>query len=389
MRGRAATLITTALALLGCTSSGEVLRGGSSVILRTSDVRLSSGFEHSCVVSRGALSCWGSDADGRLGSSPGAAQPVSVTLPSAGSWLVPAAGERHSCGLDNAGTVLCWGNADQGQLGSGDTQARSTPTPVELPSQAIDVRSAFGHTCALLTDATLWCWGDNLEGQLGLGDEYPGDDRAAPAQVGADADWTFVATGQGHSCGIRAPGALYCWGRNTDAELGQGSTSPAEIRSPTRVGSDDDWIDVEAGQNYSCARKRDLSLWCWGASESGALASGDVEPRQSPTRVGIAHDWLSLSVNTFHTCGVTESGQVWCAGRDREGQLGSQDFADADPALQLIDPARDFVEVRAGRFFTCARKADDSVWCLGVNDSGQLGVDPIATPRTSELVRAL
>lgn len=389
MRGLAATLLASLFGIVGCTSSGEVLRPGASVILRTSDVRLSSGFEHSCAVTRGALTCWGNDADARLGTAAGATQPVSVALAGGGGWLVPAAGERHSCGLTNAGAVLCWGNGDQGQLGSGDTGASTTPIPVELPSQAIDVRTGFGHTCALLADATLWCWGDNLEGQLGLGDEYPGDDRASAVQVGEAADWIFVATGQGHTCGIRAPGALYCWGRNTNAELGQGSTSPAEIRSPTRVGSDDDWIDVEAGQNYNCARKRDLSLWCWGASESGALASGDVEPRTTPARVGVEHDWLNLSVNTFHTCGVRQSGQVWCAGRDREGQLGSQDFAEADPTPQLIDAGTDFVEVRAGRFFTCARKADDSVWCLGANESRQLGVDPTATPRTTDLVRAL
>jgi len=43
--------------------------------------------------------------------------------------------------------------------------------------------------------------------------------------------------------------------------------------------------------------------------------------------------------------------------------------------------------VRAGRFFTCARKADESVWCMGSNSNGQLGADPTALDRSAEMVR--
>jgi alpha-tubulin suppressor-like RCC1 family protein len=384
-------LAASALAAVACTSTGEVLGPGGSVVLRASDVRLASGWGHSCAVAAGALTCWGDDADGRLGvpAGGGAGQgPVTVAVPTGGGWLVPAAGERHSCALTTAGAVFCWGANDQGQLATGDRNPQSAPSPVALPADAVDVRTGFGHTCALLADASLWCWGDNLEGQLGLGDVYPGDDRLTPVQIGSDDDWTAVSTGQGHTCGIRAPGRIYCWGRNTDAELGQGSAQPEEIRAPVAVDADEDWIDVACGQSYTCARKRDRSLWCWGASASGALGVGDVDPRPTPARVPVGSDWLTLSANTFHTCGVRASGEVWCAGRDTEGQLGSSDFADADPDMQRVDAGTTFVEVRAGRFFTCARKADDTVWCLGDNGSWQLGVDPAATPRTSTLVQA-
>lgn len=235
--------------LLACTGRGEVLSANPDgspppVVLQQTDARLATGQDHACAVRAGQLSCWGRSADGQLGAPLGGdSGPRIVPI---GSVRAPAAGSSHSCALDTQGRVYCFGANDRGQLGTGDSAA-SNPTPVQvmLRAAAVDVRSAFDHSCALLNDASLWCWGYNWEGQLGLGDTHPGNDFPEPVQVGRERDWTFVSTGQGHSCGIRSPGALYCWGRNTSYQIGQGSAEPQQHRSPTRVGVDSDWVEGE------------------------------------------------------------------------------------------------------------------------------------------------
>ena len=300
-----------------------------------------------------------------------------------GPWIAPAAGSGHTCALAADGGVWCWGGNAYGQLGSGNRTARAEPRQVPLPANAVDVRTAFEFTCALLADASVWCWGYNLEGQLGLGDTHPGDDHLEPIQLGAERDWVFVATGQGHGCGIRSPGRLFCWGRNTDSQLGQGVTEPQQMRAPVQVGTDADWVEVGCSQSTTCARKRDGSLWCWGAQPSGALAVGDVAPRPSPRRCRTTRDWSASTVGTFHTCGLRPGGEIWCAGHNAEGQIGAPDFADALPDMMRADPTAGWVEVRAGRFFTCARKADDSVWCMGSNSDGQLAADPATLDRSA------
>ena len=383
-------LATAALALAACVDRGQVLGPGMPVVLQASPVRLALGQQHACAVVNGALSCWGLDDDGQLGTppvTPGVGQAAS-SVPGTASWTVPAAGERHSCGLDASGRVWCWGANDSGQLGTGDQAASTTPRTVELPSVALDLRTLFGHTCAALADATLWCWGANVEGQLGQGDQYPGQDQPLPVQVGTNRDWTFVATGQGHSCGIRAPGTLFCWGRNTDGELGQGGTQDVELRSPTQVGSDSDWVEVACGQNQTCARKANGHLFCWGAEVSGALGVGDVAEHDSPTEVPAISDWVLASTNTFHTCGLRTSGQIWCAGRDSEGQLGTPDRADATPNMQPADPNGGWVDVKTGRFFTCGRKGDGTVWCLGRNADDELNAGS-SVPSSDLMIRAL
>src|SRR5690606_19544591 len=114
--------------------------------------------------------------------------------------------------------------------------------------------------------------------------------------------------GQGHGCAIALDGALYCWGRNTERELGDGDQ--IQIRSPIRVGSDSDWLTLSLGQHHSCALKADESLWCWGqntgaSSEEGApLGTATPGQLREPTRVGSDSDWLVLSTDTFHTCAI-------------------------------------------------------------------------------------
>ena len=240
--GAAVAAVLTATA---CTRTGEVLHpsdGAAPVVLQLTDVRLAAGFGHVCAVVSGTLRCWGDDSDGQLGVTGGdggtGQAPVTV---GGGPWIAPAAGSHHTCALANDGGVWCWGGNTNGQLGSGDCASRPEPRQVALPAKAVDVRTAFEFTCALLADASVWCWGYNQEGQLGLGDDYPGDDHLAPIQLGTDRDWTFIATGQGHGCGIRAPGRLYCWGRNTNRSSGRGSRrrkrSARRCRSaPTRTG---------------------------------------------------------------------------------------------------------------------------------------------------------
>jgi alpha-tubulin suppressor-like RCC1 family protein len=383
-------LTAACLTLAACTRSGEVLRpsdGAAPVVLQLTDVRLAAGFGHACVVAAGVLHCWGDNSDGQLGvSSADAGADLPPLTVAGGPWTAPATGSHHTCALASDGGVWCWGGNANGQLGSGDRTSRAEPRQVTLPARAVDVRSAFEFTCALLADASVWCWGYNMEGQLGLGDDYPGDDRLEPVQLGADRDWTFIATGQGHGCGIRAPGRLYCWGRNTDSQLGQGATNPAEIRAPVQVGTDTDWVDVGCSQSTTCGRKRNGSLWCWGQQSSGALATGDVNPRPTPAQVPTYADWSAATVGTFHTCGLRPGGEIWCAGRNTEGQIGGPDLVDAVPSMLRADPTTGWVEVRAGRFFTCARKADESVWCMGINRERELGVDPATVDRSNTML---
>ena len=48
-------------------------------------------------------------------------------------------------------------------------------------------------------------------------------DRPVPARVATPERFVRIAAGLASSCGIRGDGRAFCWGRNEDGELGDGT----------------------------------------------------------------------------------------------------------------------------------------------------------------------
>jgi len=399
--------------LLGCSEVAEVLRpggegggasggasaGGSGGTGNASGVdsaagaagdapeegaRLDAGNAHTCAVLGGALYCWGNNARGQLGVGDAVSRSAPVRVGADRDWTDVVAAAEHSCALKTDGSPWCFGADDSGQLGFTSSTDVLAPTRVTLPGPAAAISAEVAFTLVLLRDGSIYAWGANLEGQLGQGDTYPGADQTLPVRVGAENDWIAIDAGQGHACGIRAPGAVYCWGRNSQGQLGQGAASPAELRAPTRVGTFDDARAISAGQGHSCALLESGELWCWGVNTGGGLGTDDLGDRLSPTQIG-GGGFAQVSLDTFHTCAVARDEGLWCWGRNVEGQLGFGDTTNRNTPERT--PASPFRAVSAGRFHTCALRDDDSLWCTGANESGQLGTGD--TERRSAFTRVV
>jgi alpha-tubulin suppressor-like RCC1 family protein len=319
-----------------------------------------------CGVSSGRLYCFGAAPDGRTRNTP-------ERLGSDTSWVQVSSGLSAHCALRRDETVWCWGIDDQGQLGQGDTTTRLEPTRVTLPRAATRVRGRYASFCATLDDGSLYCWGANEEGQLAQNEPLsdPAPDRLQPVRVGTDVDWTDVDVGQGHGCGIRS-GSLYCWGRNTEGELGVGDGAGVQLRTPTRSSLPATWTSIAAGQSHSCGIREPGGLFCFGDASIGALGLGDTDVHAVPAQVGTDEDWTSIELDTFHTCGIRAPGTLWCWGRNIEGQLGVGDTTD-HPLPTRVGDFSDWVQVSVGRFHTCGRRRGGTLWCAGANDNGRIG----------------
>lgn len=139
------------------------------------------------------------------------------------------------------------------------------------------------------------------------------------------ADWRRVSAGGRHSCGIRITGRLYCWGDDSDGELGD-DAALANMPTPTEVaGNHTDWITVAVGANHTCARRATGRLYCWGRSDAGQLGDGSSTNRSTPVEVvGGATDWTAVTGGDLHSCGIRAQ-RVYCWGGDAYGQLGNGD----------------------------------------------------------------
>src|SRR6185369_4509346 len=132
-----------------------------------------------------------------------------------------ASGFGHTCAVTPSGGVRCMGDNNYGQLGDGTTTSRLIPTDVMgLRSGVVAVAAGNFHTCALLANSEVWCWGANSQGQLGAAN---GQSQSAPAYVGADA--IKIAANAAHTCAVLTTGQVECWGLNADGQIGDGTTT--------------------------------------------------------------------------------------------------------------------------------------------------------------------
>ncbi|MFZ9578698.1 MAG: fibronectin type III domain-containing protein, partial [Ilumatobacteraceae bacterium] len=214
---------------------------------------ISAGDAHTCVLlSNGAVKCWGSGANGRLGSgdenSRGdeagemGAVLAAVDLGSGRTAKALSAGGSHTCAIRDTNDVVCWGVGATGRLGIGSEddigdavgEMGDSLIPVALGTGRTAVALSAGriHTCALLDGSELKCWGGGSNGRLGsggqdnLGDQ-PGElgDSLSAIALGTGRTARAVVASIAHTCVVLDTFALKCFGLGTSGRLGSGGTS--------------------------------------------------------------------------------------------------------------------------------------------------------------------
>jgi alpha-tubulin suppressor-like RCC1 family protein len=354
--------------VLGSDTSGTAGTGGSGEPPGAATaVSLSRG--HTCALAGGAIYCWGDNRNGRLGLGDTRVQRTPARVGTDDDWTAVVTSANATFALKEDGSLWSWGANDNGQLGLGDFSDRATPTRVGTRDDWTVVTSRFYHACGLTGDHALWCWGRNEEGQIGQ-NRSSLSDIPAPAQVTDLRVWVATDAGDGHSCGIRSDGTLWCWGRNTDAELAQPADAPIQIRYPVQAGDDTDWDAISAGQNANCGL-RSGRLYCWGANNERALplpTSGDLVA--APTEVPTTSTLVAVAFNTFGGCARSAAGEAFCWGRNVEGQLGLGDTTLREVPTAL--PGGGWTDISPGRFAFCGVRSG-VVTCTGDNSEGQLG----------------
>jgi alpha-tubulin suppressor-like RCC1 family protein len=176
----------------------------TSVVFAT----ISAGASHTCGLSTDNVAyCWGSNAEGQLGTGALNDPPAKTPTAVAGGlkFLSISAGSRHTCALDLSYHGYCWGNNDYGTLGDGTTTKRAAPTAVIGGLTFTYLLAGADATCG-----TGYCWGSNAYGQLG---SPTFEWVTVPSAVSGGHSFRSLAGGSGAWCGVTIEGAGYCWGQ--------------------------------------------------------------------------------------------------------------------------------------------------------------------------------
>jgi len=81
-------------------------------------------------------------------------------------------------------------------------------------------------------------------------------------------------------------------------------------------------VDVDAGNNHTCAVLEDGDVVCWGDNFEDQLGAEPLGGVGVVTVPGIPAA-VAVASGGAHTCAALVTGGVMCWGRNMEGQLGS------------------------------------------------------------------
>ena len=384
MRARCFMVLSAAVALvcLGAASSdarslGEQAGRGLGRAVAGSQSNFTGIGPHTCALaSDGTVQCWGSNPKGQLGD--GTTTSRSRPAPVSGLTHVIAVGvgSGHSCALRANGTVACWGLNSSGQLGDGTTTDRLAPVTVSGLRDIVHLGVGDFHACAVRATGAVQCWGAQSEGRLGNGSTALSF-QALPVNVPGVLDAVAVSPGQAHTCALRATGQVLCWGRNFEGEIGNGGTVSPQL-SPVTVPGVSNAVAITAGFHGNCALRADGAVLCWGANSDG---SGGTDPHVAnpivnATLVTGISGAVAIAMGTRHTCAVRGDGRVFCWGGNAIGQLGNGTITtgfEPHPTPAEVPGLSGVVAIGAGAAWTCARRADGTMFCWGRNVEGQLG----------------
>ena len=199
-----------------------------------------------------------------------------------------------------------------------------------------------------------------------------------------------------HACARLADGTARCWGLNTNGQVGNGTmVSPAgPVGVVTAVGVPlTGVLSVVAGSAHTCAALTNGAVRCWGLNNSGQLGDGLVTNRSlaSATVVGVATA-TQITAGSGHTCARLADGTARCWGLNTSGQVGNGTVAPAttpaisSPATVLSAagvPLTGVVQIAAGGNNSCATLTSGIIRCWGPNGNGQLGTGTTSVTPTA------
>jgi alpha-tubulin suppressor-like RCC1 family protein/fibronectin type 3 domain-containing protein len=128
----------------------------------------------------------------------------------------------------------------------------------------------------------------------------------------------------------------------------------------------------------------DGSVWGVGVNANGSLGDGSLSVRTGAVRMQVASGHLAGAVKaacgTHHTAVLKADGTVWTVGLNSSGQLGIGSTVRQTKALQVATAAGPLTGVSnlvSGGAHSLALSNMGEVWAWGANNAGQLGINSL------------
>ena len=175
----------------------------------------------------------------------------------------------------------------------------------------------------------------------------------------------------------------------TSQSVVEDQTASRPDQDPTRPGFlFDGWFNGDAAYDFTSPVKGPLKLTAhWTAGTGRWTTSPKQGPDSGQTKVTLVPPaargirFSHVSAGDDHSLALGSDGNIYAWGANKYGQLGDGTTTDRLTPVQIPKPTgvNRFIQVSAGKAFSVALDGQGHVWAWGLNSSGQLGSNAVAT----------
>ncbi len=215
-----------------------------------------------------------------------------------------------------------------------------------------------------------------------------------------------IAVGENQSLVLTDNGTVYTFGEGTHGTLGQGNGGRYDIAAPithsnlggkkiiaTAVSKD------TGGDDFTLMIAEDSTVYSFGENKYGQLGHGDKIDRRDPTQISHANitgkKFVAVSAGQNFSVLLAHDGSVFVMGHNNNGYLGIGSTTPGEILVPtLIDTSsingHKIVHIAAGNNHTIMLSDSNQVFAFGENLNGQLGdsttvskISPVKIPKSN------
>ena len=263
--------------------------------------------------------------------------------------------------ITNDNILMGWGtnyndhlgsNPDNSILGDGSVYHRNSAVVISYDV----VKYETGWTKGLLkSDGTLWLWGQNRFGQIGKGNSGTNNYSLSPVKVLSEVQ--DFSLGTWHSLALKNDGSVWAWGFNKALGKSSNATTPVQIFS-------NGVREIKAGSCHNIVLKENGEVYCFGENDCGQIGKGYTSAYEAPYKV------LSDAEHVYATYegsyALKSNGELY-----RWGAIGHRGNTSVYSPSKIASGVKRVYITDSNVFIL---KDDDSLWGLGENSDGLLGL---------------
>lgn len=291
--------------------------------------------------------------------------------------------------LEDGTTDLCWGKSSFfGAVSPYAKEDTSYPAVESVLAGKTIKKMAMSSdvTCVIASDDKLYCWGDNASGAVGVGIGISSSYPLAVSTSGALNGKNIIDVSvDGHNvCAIDSSFHAYCWGSNSLGENGTGTVSgyndlPVAVNSGSIL-----FKEIKVSYQFTCALSTTNTVYCWGKNSYGQIGNGGTTNSALPSLVDLTSFGISsvkaLGVSDHENCVIGSDDKVYCWGNLNGTALSPQLHDTGDLGSKTVK------SMAVSATVVCVIASDDLGYCKGANSDGQLGIGSTTSSSTFKAI---